>query len=143
MAAPVETYEGALDKGLEGVVACTTAVSSIVDNTLNFRGYTIEDLAANSTFEEVVFLLWNDRLPKADELAKFKSELAKEATLDADFIKALKVLPTKGVHPMAWLRSAVSLMAHWDKDANDNSAEANLRKSVRLTAKLGTVVCAF
>ncbi len=68
MAAQVEIYEGAVDRGLEGVVACTTGISSIQDATLSYRGFTIEDLAANSTFEEVVFLLWNDRRPTADEL---------------------------------------------------------------------------
>ena len=72
--AEVNIYEGALDKGLEGVVACTTAVSFIVGNTLIYRGYTIEDLSANSTFEEVTFLLWNDRLPNKAELENFKTE---------------------------------------------------------------------
>ncbi len=140
--AEIIIYEGALDKGLEGVVACTTAVSFIVGNTLNYRGYTIEDLVANSTFEEVIFLLWNDRLPTATELEKLKADLNKNMTLDPEYIAALKVLPTD-VHPMAWLRTAVSLMAHWDSDANDNSIEANMRKAVRLTAKMGSIVCAF
>ncbi|MFN8791404.1 MAG: citrate synthase [Bdellovibrionales bacterium] len=143
MAAEVQIYEGATDKGLEGVVACTTAVSSIVGNTLNFRGYTIENLAEKSTFEETVFLLWNDRMPSADELKAFQSQLASEMELSADFIKVLKALPTKGVHPMAWLRTAVSLMAHYDSEANDMSPEAFKRKAVRLTAKMGTLVCAF
>jgi citrate synthase len=123
-------------------VACTTAVSSIQDNTLSFRGFTIEDLAQNSTFEEVVYLLWNDRLPKANELEDLKKTLNSEAQLSPEFIKVLKTLPTN-VHPMAWLRTAVSLMAHWDGDANEGSATANLRKAVRLTAKMGTLVCAF
>jgi citrate synthase len=140
--AEVNIYEGALDKGLEGVVACTTKVSFIVGDHLNFRGYTIDDLAANSTFEEVTFLLWNDRLPKAEELQAFSTELHKQMALSPEFIKVLKGIPTN-VHPMAWLRTAVSLMAHWDVDANDNSAEANLRKSVRLTAQMGTLLCAF
>jgi citrate synthase len=131
-----------LDKGLEGVVACTTKVSFIVGDSLNFRGYTIEDLAAHSTFEEVTYLLWNDKLPNAQELAAFSKELHNEMTLSADMIKVLKTIPTK-VHPMAWLRTAVSLMAHWDADANDNSPEANHRKSIRLTAKMGTLLCAF
>jgi citrate synthase len=140
--AEVNIYEGALDKGLEGVVACTTKVSFIVGDSLNFRGYTIEDLAAHSTFEEVTYLLWNDKLPNAQELAAFSKELHNEMTLSADMIKVLKTIPTK-VHPMAWLRTAVSLMAHWDADANDNSPEANHRKSIRLTAKMGTLLCAF
>lgn len=143
MATEVQIFEGALDKGLEGIVACTTSVSSIVGNTLNFRGYTIEDLAQNSTFEEVVYLLWNNKLPNAGELDTFKTSLHKEMALSADFIKILKTIPTKGVHPMAWLRSAVSLTAHTDADANDMSLEANKRKALSLTAKMGTIVCAF
>ncbi len=140
--ADVVIYEGALDKGLEGVVACTTKVSFIVGDSLNFRGYTIDDLAANSTFEEVTFLLWNDRLPTASELSDFSTALHQEMILAPDFIQALKALPTK-VHPMAWLRTAVSLMAHWDADANDNSADANSRKALRLTAKMTSLLCAF
>lgn len=142
MAAQVEIYEGALDRGLEGVVACSTGISSIQDATLSYRGYTIEDLAAKSTFEEVVFLLWNDRLPTADELTSLKKELGAQMTLDPEFVKALKTLPTN-VHPMAWLRTATSLLAHFDKEAQDMSEEANHRKAVRLTAKMTTLVTAF
>lgn len=138
----INIYEGAVDKGLEGVVACTTKVSFIVGDSLNYRGYTIEDLAANSTFEEVTFLLWNDRLPTAAELKKFSSELHSEMALSPDFINVLKAIPTN-VHPMGWLRTAVSLMAHWDQDAGSNEADANLRKSVRLTAKMTSLLCAF
>ena len=140
--AEVQIYEGAVDKGLEGVVACTTAVSFIVGDTLNFRGYTIDDLVENSSFEEVTYLLWNNRLPKANELKSFSDDLNKEMILPPDFIKVLKDIPTN-VHPMAWLRTAVSLMGHWDKDAEDMSPEANRRKALRLTAKMGTLVCAF
>ncbi|MFZ3231285.1 MAG: citrate synthase [Pseudobdellovibrio sp.] len=141
--AEVNIYEGALDKGLEGVVACTTSISFIVGNNLNYRGYTIDDLAANSTFEETVFLLWNDRLPTVGELEKFKTDLNKNMALDPALINVLKTLPTEGVHPMAWLRTAVSLSAHWDADANDITTESNLRKAVRLTAKMGALVTAF
>ena len=140
--AEVNIYEGALDKGLEGVVACTTAVSFIVGNTLIYRGYTIEDLAEHSTFEEVIFLLWNDRLPSKSELNLFKAELNQNMTLEPGFLQVLKTLPTN-VHPMGWLRSAVSLLAHWDGDANENSVEANHRKAMRLTAKMGALVTAF
>lgn len=143
MAEAVQIYEGAVDRGLEGVVSCTTAVSSIQDNTLSYRGFTIEDLVKNSTFEEVTFLLWNDRLPKASELDQFKKDLSAEYTLHPDLIKVLKTVPTKGIHPMAWLRTAVSLMGQWDKDAEDNSPQANARKALRMVAKMGTIVCAF
>lgn len=140
--AEINIYEGALDKGLEGVVACTTKVSFIVGDSLNFRGYTIEDLAENSSFEEVTYLLWNDKLPNAQELQDFSTSLHKEMALSPEFIAVLKAIPTN-VHPMAWLRTAVSLMAHWDADANSNEADANARKSLRLTAKMGTLLCAF
>jgi citrate synthase len=140
--ADINIYDGAVDKGLEGVVACTTAISFIVGNDLNYRGYTINDLAAHSTFEEVTFLLWNNRLPIKSELEGFRRELASNMTLDPQMVSVLKTLPTQ-VHPMAWLRSAVSLLSHWDLDANDNSNDANLRKAVRLTAKMGTLVTAY
>jgi citrate synthase len=138
-----EVYEGAVDRGLEGVVACTTRISFIVGATLNYRGYTIEDLAAHSTFEETVFLLWNDRLPKKDELDLFQRELRNEMALDPSFIKVLKEIPTRGVHPMAWLRTAVSMMALWDNEAQESSDAANHRKAIRLTAKMGSLVTAY
>lgn len=140
--AEVNIYEGALDKGLEGVVACTTSVSFIVGNTLIYRGYTIEDLAANSTFEEVIYLLWNNRLPNKSELENFKTDLNKNMNLDPSFVNVLKTIPTN-VHPMAWLRTAISLMSHWDAEANENSVEANLRKAVKMTAKMGALVTAY
>lgn len=138
-----QIYEGALDKGLEGVVACSTGVSSIQDNTLSYRGYTIEDLAEHASFEEVVFLLWNNRLPKASELDSFRQSLWAAAPLNPAYWNALKTIPTEGVHPMTWLRTAVSMTAHWDPQANDNSEAANKAKAVRLTGQMGTIVCAF
>jgi citrate synthase len=141
--ADVQIYEGAIDKGLEGIVSCTTAVSTIADNTLSYRGYTIDELAANSTFEEVTYLLWNGKLPTKAELEKFQGDLRAQMTLSPEFIKVLKTIPTKDVHPMAWLRTAISLTAHWDKDANDVSEAANQRKALRLTAQMGSLVTAF
>lgn len=138
----VEIFEGALDKGLEGVVACSTAVSTIADVTLSYRGYTIEELAAHSTFEEVAFLLWQDKLPTATELSQFRSQLAEQMKLDLALQDILKTIPTN-VHPMAWLRTAVSLMSHFDKAAQDNSQEANKNKAIRLMAKMGPLVAAF
>jgi citrate synthase len=143
MAAEVQIYEGAVDKGLEGVVACTTSISFIVGATLNYRGYTIEDLAAHSTFEETVFLLWNNRLPKADEFAKFQKDLAAEMALSPAVLKVLKEIPTANVHPMAWLRTATSLLALYDKDAQEASDEAKHRMALRLTAKMTTLVTTF
>lgn len=138
-----EIYAGAVDKGLEGVVACTTAISSIVDATLNYRGYTIEDLSAHSNFEETVFLLWENRLPKADELKKFAADINANMGLTKDQIDHLAKLPTKGVHPMAWLRTATSAMALWDNEAQSTDPAAQKRVALRLTAKMGTLVALF
>lgn len=143
MANTPEIYAGAVDKGLEGVVACTTAISSIVDATLNYRGYTIEDLAAHSNFEETVFLLWEDRLPKAEELKKFAAEINANMALSKEQIDHLKALPTKDVHPMAWLRTAASAMALWDPEAQSTEPAAQKRVALRLVAKMGTLVALF
>jgi citrate synthase len=143
MADKVEIYTGAVDKGLEGVVACTTGISFIVDATLNYRGYTIEDLAANSTFEETTFLLWEDRLPSAAELANFRKDLGANMALTADQVKFLQQIPTKDVHPMAWLRTAVSAVACWDNEAQSTDAAAQKRVALRLTAKMTTLVSLF
>ncbi len=140
-AAPI--YAGAVDKGLEGVVACTTAISFIVDATLIYRGYTIEDLAANSTFEETVYLLWEGRMPNAGELQAFKKTIGENMNLTADQLKQLKAMPTKGVHPMAWLRTAVSMLALWDPESQSTDPAAQKRVAVRLTAKMGSLVTLF
>lgn len=143
MAEAIAVYEGAIDRGLEGVVACTTSISSIIDATLCYRGYTIEDLAAHSTFEETAFLLWNDRLPKKEELEQLRQRLGAEMALDPKFIAALKTLPTRNVHPMAWLRSAVSILGMFDGTAQDSSPESVYAKAIRLTAKMSLLVTTF
>lgn len=138
-----EVYAGAVNKGLEGVVACTTGISSIVDATLCYRGYTIEDLAEHSNFEEVVFLLWENRLPNAEEFKKFKSEVSEYLSLPQDAVNALKALPVKGVHPMAWLRTAASTLALWDDEAQSTDGTAQKRVALRLTARMGMLVALF
>lgn len=143
MANEVQIYKGAIDKGLEGIVACSTKISSIIDVTLTYRGYIIEDLAANSNFEETVFLLWNDRLPKTEELSQFQKTLRDNMKLDSGYVDLLKKLPTENVHPMAWLRTAVSTLALWDEQAQEESSEANHHKAIWLTAKMASIVAAF
>lgn len=143
MAEAINIYAGAVDKGLEGVVACTTGISSIIDATLCFRGYTIEDLAAHSTFEETVFLLWEDRLPKKAELEDFRRQLAQNMTLTPEQVKLLQMIPTKNVHPMAWLRTATSMLGLWDADSQSTDPVAQKKVALRLTAKLGPLVALF
>jgi citrate synthase len=141
-----DEYRGAINKGLEGVVACTTAVSSILDATLCYRGYTIEDLAENATFEEVAFLLWNGKLPDKNQLATFRKDLDREATLDPSFQNLLRdtirELP-KGAPPMDIMRTAVSMLSFYDPDVSNDSPDAVKRKALRLTAKMGAIVGVF
>ncbi len=138
-----DVYSGAVNKGLEGVVACTSAISSIVDATLCYRGYTIEDLAEHATFEEVAYLLWNGKLPNKTELETLKAEFDKEAVLEPAFQSILKdtirELP-KGAHPMDMMRTAVSMLSFYDADVNNDSPDAVKRKAIRLTAKMGAII---
>lgn len=146
MASPVQEYKDAVDKGLEGVVACTTEISSIQDSTLTYRGYTIEELVEKSTFEAVSYLLLKGVLPNPEELATFTKSLQKEMSFDPAFQAQLQslfsVFPKDG-HPMDFLRSAISVLAFFDPDVASNEPDANFRKALRLIAKMGPIVAAF
>src|SRR5699024_4339422 len=100
----------AATKGLEGVVATTSSISSIIDDKLTYVGYSIDDLAENATFEEVVYLLWNRELPNKAQLAEIKNQLSEEMELPQAIIDHLHSYDLKTVHPMAALRTAVSLL---------------------------------
>jgi citrate synthase len=130
-------------KGLEGIVAAESKISSIIDDTLTYVGYGIDDLTNNASFEEVVFLLWNTRLPNAEELANFKAELAANMEIPAAITELFKSMPLNTVHPMTALRTAVSMLGSFDEEADVMEAEANYRKAIRLQAKIGTVVTTF
>ncbi|KKB43309.1 citrate synthase [Bacillus thermotolerans] len=130
-------------RGLEGVVATTSSVSSIIDDTLTYAGYNIDDLAENASFEEVVYLLWHGKLPNQAELDELKQQLADNYDLPQEVLNHFKQYPIDKVHPMAALRTAVSLIGLYDEEADDMSEEANYRKAVRLQAKLPALVTAF
>lgn len=133
-----------LNSGLEGVVVAQTGLSAIdgEKGELIYAGYDIDDLARNATFEEVAFLLWNGRLPGAEELRELESLLASQRTLSEPILSVLRGFPADS-DAMAALRTAVSALALYDSEANDNSEEANRRKAIRLTAKMPTIVAAF
>ncbi len=133
----------ASSKGLEGVVASQTSLSFIDGQAgiLGYRGYNIHDLAPNASFLESVFLLWNGRLPTRSELASFEEELALQRGLEAGTLEGLQRIPQDAV-PMAALRTGVSLEGMFDRDGEDNSAEANLRKAKRLVARTPTIIAA-
>jgi citrate synthase len=130
--------------GLQEVVVAESAISAIDGGkgTLTYRGYEIDDLAEHSTFEEVVYLLWNGRLPKAEELEEFEGELTANRWLPPEIPEQLRQLPPTP-HPMEVLRTAVSALSLYDPDASDMSDEANRRKALRLTAQLATLVAAY
>jgi citrate synthase len=135
-------YDGAIDRGLESVIACTTAISAIQGSTLVYRGYTIEDLAENASFEETVYLLWHGRLPTRKELADFEASLHEKMALPPRCFGWFHGLPTE-VHPMDFLHAVVAGLSLHDPDANVIEEAANQRKAVRLTARLGTIVAAY
>ena len=134
----------ALARGLEGVIGGQTAVCSIEQSKLIYRGYEIHDLAASATFEEVAFLLLEGHKPSAAELDRFKKEIIAERSLPASVEQFLKdaaaTLKAGTAVPMDILRTAVSLLGHVDADCQDNSPAANLRKSKRLLAKIPTII---
>jgi 2-methylcitrate synthase len=131
--------------GLEGVVSSVSSISSIEDDVLRYRGYSIEDLAAHSTFEEVIYLLWHGELPTPLELASTRAEIAAYYDLPDLLLRFLRRLPVTGggLHPMAILRSAISLLSIYDPEAEDMTPDGNQRKAMRLTARTGTIVASY
>lgn len=144
MAKPGDQSPPAASKGLEGVIALESALSAIDGNagSLIYAGYEIGDLARNATFEEVAFLLWHGRLPDAAELAGLEQELQAARLLPPAVMDLLLNMPPES-EPMAVLRTAVSLAAVSDPDGDEHTAEANLRRAVRLTAAMPTIIAAF
>lgn len=126
--------------GLEGIVAGETAVST-VETGLTYRGYTIEDLGANSNYEEVAYLVLYGELPTAEQAAAFRQRLGQAAKIPPELLQTLASIPP-AASTMDVLRSSASLLAHWEPEVNDNSHDANVRKSERLLAQMPVVVAA-
>ena len=133
-------------EGLEDVVVSTSEICFIDgrEGRLLYRGYDVDDLAEHSTFEEIVYLLWHGTLPTRKELDAHVKALAAGAArrLPPKLVTMLRQLPRKTT-PMEVLRSGVSALSAFDPDAADNSREATLRKSIRLTAQMPTLVAAW
>src|SRR5947199_1986631 len=124
--------------GLEGVIAGETAVST-VEGGLRYRGYPVTELAERCQFDEVAHLLLYGELPTAKQLAAFQARVAAARRLPAPLKELFEQLP-KWTPPMDALRTAVSVLAHFDQDVGDNSPEANLRKAERLYAQIAVAV---
>ena len=130
--------------GLEGVVAAESSIGDVdgINGVLIYQGLNIHDLAEHATFEEVVYLLWHGRLPKREELAALRRELAAEMTLPAEVVELIRRFP-RDAEPMASLRTAVSALAFYDAGARDLSREGALRTATKLTAQFPVVVTAI
>jgi citrate synthase len=139
------TEEGrakAATRGLEGVVATTTAICKVEDNSLVYRGYSIDELATRAEYEEVAYLLLNGDLPTKEQLRDFKAELVKHRTLSPFLRKVLQEMSESGT-AMDVLRTVASASAVEDPAEGDNSPDAEYRKAIRLTAKLPTILATY
>lgn len=139
-----EVEKSTVTRGLKGVKIADSSIC-LVDGTegkLLYRGFNIDDLASQGTFEEVAYLLFKGELPTAAELDAFKQSLAQHATLLGPVSEFLSTLPRK-VLPMSALRSAVSVAGVYDPQSEDETAEGNFQKSIRLTSQIATIVAAI
>ena len=136
-----------LKRGLEGVLVAESSLSFIDgdEGELAYRGYGIDDLARNATFEEVVYLLWHGELPTREELEAFEASMVEERHLDDGVSRLARELAEADEDPMAALRSVVSTLSAYDPDtdADPTDEAANLRKGRRITAKIPTALAAF
>ncbi|WP_142344416.1 citrate synthase [Bacillus cereus] len=130
-------------RGLEGVVATTSSVSSIIDDTLTYVGYNIDDLAENATFEEVVYLLWHRKLPNEQELAEFNETVSEYYKVPGEILTYLKQVDLKIAHPMSVLRTAISMLSLYDESAEIMDEKSNYLKAVKLQAQVGTLIAAY
>ncbi|MGX6396367.1 bifunctional 2-methylcitrate synthase/citrate synthase [Rothia kristinae] len=128
-------------KGLAGVVADTTAISKVnpETNSLLYRGYPVQELAARCSFEQVALLLWNGELPTDQELTDLRRFDAAHRAMDDSLKAVIDALPTD-CHPMDVCRTAVSVLGARDPASEDDSPEANLLKAKKLFSALPAVV---
>jgi citrate synthase len=129
--------------GLEDIVATSSAICFIDGDrgVLSYCGFDIHDLAEKATFEETCFLLWHRRLPTRAELGDLQTALAAARPLPEAIVRLLRSLPP--ANGMDVLRTVTSALAHYDADADDNSAAASYRKAIRLTAQLSSLVATY
>ncbi|WP_418282449.1 citrate synthase [Halorubrum sp. DTA98] len=136
-----------LKRGLEGVLVAESGLSHVDGEVgkLVYRGYDIDDLAHEATYEEVLYLLWNGELPTRTELDAFTAELDAEHDVHDDVLETVTQLADAGERPMAALRTATSMLSAYDPetDADAEDREAALNKGRRITAKMPTVLAAF
>ena len=129
-------------RGLEGVVAGTTQLSSIIDGVLTYRGINIDDLAEHASYEEVVHLLFFGTLPTRAELDDLRRQLSALRPLPDGLMTLLRTVPRDAV-PMDTLRTAVSALGFYEERPNDTSRDVSVEKALRLVAQVPTIVAAL
>ena len=137
-----DAAEKRIHRGLKGVYFDRSPATYIDGQAgeLRYYGYSIHDLAEHSTFEETAYLLLHAELPDQAELAEFDRSLKAERQLPEPIFEIIKSICT--AHPMDVLRTAVSALAAFDPDTADNSAEATIRKGIRLSSQVPIIVAA-
>jgi citrate synthase len=130
--------------GLRGVVAAQSSIGDVngEKGILIYQGYDIHDLAEHSTFEEVIYLLWNGKLPTKSELEDLKSEFQANYAAPSEVIELMKSFP-KEADPMDVLRTSVSSLDFYDKDGHGTERAPALKAAIKLTAQIGTLVAAW
>lgn len=125
-----------IHRGLKGVYFERSSISSIDGRAgeLRYRGYSIHDLAAHSTFEETCYLLMHGDLPTISQLDTFREALVAARSLPDEVVGIIRAI--KDAHPMEVLRTAVSALGAFDSELDDHSAAATLRKGLRLTSQV-------
>jgi citrate synthase len=132
------------NKGLKGVIAADSAVCLVdgQEGRLIYRGYNIHDLADQSTYEEVCYLLLNGELPSRAQAETFSRELASRRALPPRVLEYLRSLPKDAV-PMSALRSAVSTAGLYDPRAEATTSESQASTALRLIGMMATLVAAI
>ncbi|HKR53814.1 MAG TPA: citrate/2-methylcitrate synthase [Chthoniobacterales bacterium] len=126
--------------GLAGVIAGETEICWVDPSAgLAYRGYDIHKMAEEASFEEVAHLLLKGELPDTEQLSKFTREIAAARSVPKQVLDALRLIP-KDAHPMDMLRTGVSMLGPFDPELDDHSHAANIRKAIRLIAKVSTLI---
>src|SRR5512141_1777297 len=141
MTTKVNAPAGTSSAGLRGVFAATSSISDVngEKGELIYQGYNIHDLAKHSTFEEVIFLLWNKRLPNVSELSELGQSLRSSYEVPSELVVLMKQFPREA-DPIDVLRTSISLLEFYDPNARDVSRETSVKTAIRLTAQFPTIV---
>ena len=129
-------------RGLEGVIAAETSISFVdgANGDLFYQGYNVHNLAEKVSHDEVIYLLWHGELPTRSQLYEFREKLIPEMAIRRRLARwMMKSVPPEA-HPMDVLRTSISMLAVLDPEEHDNSPEANIKKAIRITAKIPVII---